>query len=178
MLKKSFVAIAAPIIAPIIGVFFAAAPTLAPAQDQGVTVKATHGAWEIRCATEDPKRCLMAQTGNNTEGQPVIQTIVRRTPDLKGPNGEAIAALVEVIAPIGVFLPAGVAIKIDGREVGRGVYRVCNPQACLVQEPVPDTFISAMKKGSNAVMTIAGSNGKTTDITISLSGFTKAYNGL
>ena len=170
MLKKSLAAIAC--------VFGFATATPAVAQDQGSTVKATHGAWEIRCSTQSPDQCLMAQTGNNAQGQPVLQALIRKTPGLKSPQGQPIAAVVEVIAPIGVFLPAGVAIQIDGREVGRGVYRVCNPQACLVAEPVPEDFISQMKKGSNAVMTVTAANGETANITISLSGFTKAFNGL
>ncbi|MEL6792609.1 MAG: invasion associated locus B family protein [Pseudomonadota bacterium] len=150
----------------------------ATAQEAASSVRETHGSWDIRCANDNPQACLMSQTGNNAQGQPVIQAIVKKTPGLKGPQGEDVAAVVEIIAPIGVFLPAGVSIKIDGREVGRGAYRVCNPQACLVAEPVAADFIDQLKKGSNAVMTIAASNGETADISISLSGFTKAFNNL
>ena len=170
VLKKSLAAVTGAAILALAG--------NAAAQDQNSTVKAKHGAWEIRCATQNPEACLMTQTGNNPEGQPVLQALVRKTPGLTGPQGQAVPAVFEVIAPIGVFLPAGVAIKIDGREIGRGAYRVCNPQACLVAEPVQQDFIDQLKKGSNAVMSITGANGETADIPISLSGFTKAYNGL
>lgn len=170
MLKKSLAALT--------GFALLGTAGAAVAQDQNATVKATHGAWEIRCSTQNAQACLMSQTGNNPEGQPVIQTLVRKTPGLKGPQGQDVAAVFEVIAPIGVFLPAGVAIKIDGREVGRGAYRVCNPQACLVAEPVQTDFIDQMKKGSTATMTITASNGETADIPISLSGFTRAFGEL
>ena len=89
-----------------------------------------------------------------------------------------IDAFVEVVAPIGVLLPAGVGISIDGRDIGRGIFQVCNPQACLVSEPVQNDFIDQMKKGNNATMRIVNASGQPTDISISLSGFTKAYNSL
>ena len=149
------------------------------AQDQGASfVKATHGAWEVRCSNADNSKCVMTQTGNNAEGQPVLQALLRRTPGMQGPNGEPVAAVFELLAPIGVLLPAGIAVSIDGAEIGRVPYRVCNPQSCLVAEPVLEDFIGKMKKGSNAVMTMVGVNGQAASVTISLSGFTKAYNGL
>ena len=171
MLKKTLALIA--------GIAGLALSTPAEAQQPaGATVKATHGAWEIRCAAQQPNSCAMVQTGNNAEGQPVVQTLLRKTPGLTGPNGQAVAAVMEVIAPIGVFLPAGVGIKIDGADIGRGVYRVCNPQACLMTEPVQEDFISKMKGGANATIILTRPDGQTTDISISLSGFTKAYNSL
>lgn len=174
MLKKTLA-----LIAGIAGLSLAAA---ADAQQQppqvGSTLKATHGSWEIRCAEQNPGNCAMVQVGNNSEGQPVLQTILRKTPGATGPNGEKIAAIFEVVAPIGVYLPAGVGIKIDGAELGRGGYTVCYPQLCLMSQPVADSFITKMKAGNSAIFTLTRPNGQTTDITISLSGFTAAFNGL
>lgn len=159
---------------------FSLGAVAATAQSQagGSTVKAKHGAWEIRCGVENPDTCLMAQTGNNDEGEPVLQALLRKTPNLKGPNGEAIAAVMEIVAPIGVLLPAGVAVTIDGKEIGRGGFRYCQPQACVVQEPIQDEFVNQLKRGAGAVMTLVGLNGTSLDVKISLSGFTKAYNSL
>ncbi|MEM7546590.1 MAG: invasion associated locus B family protein [Pseudomonadota bacterium] len=151
----------------------------AQSQQPGTTVKEKHGAWEIRCSTQNTDACAMAQTGNNASGQPVLQALIRKTPGLKGPNNEEIAAVMEVVTPIGVLIPAGVTVKIDGKEVGRGGYRYCSPQACVVQEPIQDQFVDQLKKGSGATLTIiSAGNGETADVPISLSGFTKAYNGL
>lgn len=156
-----------------------AGASLAQNAQQGSTVKAKHGAWEIRCSNQDANACLMAQTGNNKEGQPVIQALLRKTPGLTGPNNEAIEAVMEIVTPIGVLIPAGVGVKIDGAEVGRGGFRYCSPQACIVQEPIQADFVSKLKKGSGATMTlVSATNGETAEIAISLSGFTKAYNGL
>ncbi|MEM7526001.1 MAG: invasion associated locus B family protein [Pseudomonadota bacterium] len=157
---------------------FGATTVAAQNAQQNTTIKATHGAWEVRCSTENASACLMAQIGKNAEGAPVIQVLLRKTPNLKGPKGEPVSAVMEIFAPIGVFLPAGLAVKIDGAEVGRGIYRYCDPRACVVAEPIQDDFISKLKKGSNATMTIVSINNESANITLSLSGFTKAYNGL
>lgn len=169
MLRKTFAAL-------LTGLSLTASPSVA--QDQNSTVKATHGAWEVRCSAQNPEACGLLQVGKNKEGQPVLQVTVRKTPGLKGPEDVPIDAFIEIVAPIGVLLPAGVAIQIDGRDIGRGVFQVCNPQACLVSEPVQNDFIEQMKKGSNATMRIMNASGAAADITISLSGFTKAYNSL
>jgi invasion protein IalB len=148
------------------------------AQQPSTTLKATHGDWEIRCSVQNPEACAMAQTGNNAQGQPVLQVLLRKTPGLKGPKDQPIAAVMEIIAPIGVFLPAGLAVAIDGKEIGRGVYRYCSPQTCVVAEPLQETFITQMKGGSNAVMTVVGVNGEAANISISLKGFTAGYGAL
>ena len=147
-------------------------------QEAGTVVKAEHGAWKVVCAADNSKACLIGQTGLNEQKEPVLQVRIRKTPGAKGPQDQPIDALVELIAPIGVFLPAGIAISIDGREIGRGAYQVCNPEACLVAEPVQNDFINQLKKGANAVMTLTAQNGSRAQISISLSGFTKAYNSL
>ncbi len=173
---KAALAIAVTSTALLAGASGLSAQTATP--QPATTLKATHGAWEVRCSAQNPEACVIAQTGNNAQSQPVLQILLRKTPGLKGPNDQPIAAVMEVIAPIGVFLPAGVAVAIDGKEIGRGVYRYCNPQACVVAEPLQDTFVNQLKGGTNAVMTVVGVNGEEAKITISLSGFTKAYGTL
>ena len=84
----------------------------------------------------------------------------------------------EIDAPLGVFLPAGVEVKIDGAEIGRAAFQVCDSRACIASEPVPADFIEKMKKGNAATMTITALNGEKAEIAISLSGFTRGFNDL
>lgn len=161
------------------------APQLAAAQDQqpaqqqqGTTLKATHGSWEIRCSTTQPDACVMAQIGKREDGQSVLRVAIRKTDGAKTPKGEPIAALLQIDAPLGVLLPAGVEVKIDGREIGRAQFQVCDGRACVASEPVAEDFIKQMKGGANAVMAIMALNGDKAEVQISLSGFTKAYDSL
>lgn len=157
----------------------AAPAAFAQAQEQpGSTLKATHGDWEIRCDAENAAACLMTQVGKRADGQPVVRVSLRKTPGAKGPNGEAIASVMQIDAPLGVLLTAGIALAIDGREIGRGAYKVCDGRACIASEPLADPFVSQLKAGSSAKMTLVGINGEKAEVTISLSGFTKAYDSL
>ena len=99
-------------------------------QQPGSTLKATHGAWEIRCDVNSPENCILTQVGNRADGQPVLRVALRKTPGAKGPNGEEIAAVIQIDAPLGVLLPAGVEVKIDGAGIGRAAYQVCDSRAC------------------------------------------------
>lgn len=166
-------------------VLFAAAlgfiPHIASAQDQAqgeTTLKATNGAWEVRCSIDKPDACIMTQVGNREDGKPVLRVAVRKTDGAKGPNGEPIAAVIQIDAPVGVLLPAGVEVKIDGREIGRAAYQVCDSRACIASEPVPADFVNQMKNGAKAVMSIMAVNGEKANVDISLSGFTKSFNSL
>lgn len=163
-------------------ILVAAIPLGASAQTQGQqpgsTLKATHGAWEIRCDVNNPENCILTQVGNRADGQPVLRVALRSTPGAKGPNGVEIAAVIQIDAPLGVFLPAGVEVKIDGAEIGRAAFQVCDSRACIASEPVPADFIEKMKKGNAATMTILAVNGEKAEIAISLSGFTKGFNSL
>lgn len=151
----------------------------AAAQQGGqLTLRDTHGAWEVRCATDNPAVCLMIQDGKNANGETVVKMGLRNPKGAKTPDGKPIAAVVTIEAPLGVALIPGAMMKIDGREVGRAPFSFCNAAACVVNMPVGADLIDMMKKGSQTVVTIAGLNGQTADANISLSGFTKAYNGL
>ena len=161
---------------------FALAPLAASAQQGGAqpgsTLKETHGAWEIRCDVNAPENCILTQVGNRADGQPALRVALRSTPGAKGPNGVEIAAVIQIDAPLGVFLPAGVQVKIDGAEIGRAAFQVCDTRACIASEPVPADFIEKMKKGNASTMTITALNGETAEIAISLSGFTRGFNDL
>ncbi len=153
----------------------------AAAQDQnqpGSTLKATHGSWEIRCDAKKADVCIMTQVGNRADGQPVLRVALRKTPGAKGPQGQEIAAVLQIDAPLGVLLPAGVEVKIDGKEIGRAAFQVCDSRACIASEPVPQNFVDQMKKGNAATMTILAVNGDKAEVNISLNGFTAGFNAL
>lgn len=147
-------------------------------QQQQLTLKATHGAWEVRCAPDNANACLMVQDGKRGDGEVVIKVGVQNPKGATAPDGTPIAGVLTIEAPIGVALLPGVAIKIDGKDIGRAPFQFCSPSSCIVNEPVADTLISQMKKGTNATMTVVARNGETAELTISLSGFTKAFNSL
>lgn len=140
--------------------------------------KAVHGAWSVRCVTGNQDVCFITQQGKNDKGEPVLLVRIQKTPGLKSNDGRDIPGVMSIAAPLGVLLPAGLVAKIDGADAGATGYRFCDASACIIEEPVSQEFIAKMKKGSNVAMTIRSLNGQPTTITMSLSGFTKAFDSV
>jgi invasion protein IalB len=86
-------------------------------------------------------------------------------------QGDKTGFNMRVIAPIGVFLPTGVALEIDGEAVGRVPFTRCMPQVCMAfAEASPET-IAKMKKGKEANFIIYEAPGMGLPMKLSLEGF-------
>lgn len=151
----------------------------AVAQQQATTIEKTkHGSWTIRCLEADPSVCAMTQVGNNDRNEPLLRAEFHKTPERTTDDGRKIVGRMVITTPIGVLLPAGVTLSIDGRQTGAAGYQLCNPTQCIVAELVSGKFITELKKGTNVKMTVRSPDGKESAATLSLSGFTKAFNSL
>jgi len=75
-------------------------------------------------------------------------------------------------------LTEGLSLKIDQGEDAIAPFQVCTEQGCLVREPIADALISQLKKGNGATVTVVAANQGVVNSSISLSGFTAAYNAL
>ncbi len=84
-----------------------------------------------------------------------------------------------VMAPIGVFLPTGVGLEIDGVALkSRVQFSNCLPQICLARaEATPETLEKLMK-GSVANFFIWEAPGSGIPLKVSLKGFGKALEAL
>ena len=100
---------------------------------------------------------------------------------LKGPppkDGGKQNTMMRVIAPIGVFLPTGVALEIDGEAVGRVPFTRCLPQVCIAFAEASAPTLDKMKKGAKANFIIYEAPGIGMSMELSLKGFTAALNNL
>ncbi len=159
-------------------------PRIKPGQ-AAVEVIATHGAWKIQCeempagdaaAGLEPgkKMCVMVQSTRNEKNPKAGLTLVL----VKSKQGDKNVTMMRVVAPIGVFLPTGVALEIDGAAVGRVPFTRCMPQICLAfAEASPET-LDKMKKGSAANFIIYEAPGLGLPMKISLEGFSAAFDAL
>ncbi len=149
----------------------------ASAQDAG-TVTATHGDWEVRCSSDAEKVCVMSQSYKDAEGRPIAFVKLLRLNDRSLSNGTKIPAQWEVVVPLGVVLTEGLSMQIDSKKARVAPYRFCVKAGCRVLEPITEGFVSELKGGANVVLAFQAIDGKKRQATISLNGFTKAYNEL
>jgi invasion protein IalB len=86
--------------------------------------------------------------------------------------------MMRVMAPIGVFLPTGVALEIDGAAVGRVPFTRCLPQVCVAFAEATPPTLEKMKKGGKANFIIYEAPGVGVRLPITLSGFSKGLGEL
>jgi invasion protein IalB len=154
-----------------------------PAEQPKPEITATFGAWNIQCeaagkAAEGdaaPKKiCGMVQTVRDDKRKAIGLTIILR----RESKGDKSLTMMQVIAPIGVYLPLGVALEVDSDAVGRVPFTRCAPQLCIaVAEASPPT-LEKLKKGTTANFIIYEAPGVSVPLAISLKGFTAAFDDL
>ncbi|MCC0044694.1 MAG: invasion associated locus B family protein [Brucellaceae bacterium] len=102
------------------------APLPSAAQQNG-TVRSTHGAWSIICDTppgSSSEQCAMMQNVIAEDRPEVgLSVVVLRTADNK-------AEILRVLAPLGVLLPNGLGLNVDGQDIGRAYFVRCFQDGC------------------------------------------------
>ena len=152
---------------------------VAPAQKQKVV--AEHGDWKITCEDKikgseatGKKACGMLQTSRHPERKNVGLTLVL----VKGQQEGKAVTMMRVMAPVGVFLPTGIALEIDGAAVGRVPFTRCLPQACVAFAEASPATLEKLKKGGKAKFIIYEAPGVGIGMDFSLKGFTASLTEL
>lgn len=152
-----------------------AADVSAQQQPQQET-RATHGAWKVICLA-GTQQCAMEQIGKSAKGDDALLFRINKV-DAAAEDGTKIPASAEIIVPLGVMLPAGVRVQIDGGKVRGTGFLTCVNVGCLSQDVVSAEFLADLKKGTTAKMIVVLPNQGEVAVNISLSGFTKAFSEL
>lgn len=144
---------------------------------------ATHGAWKVQCESGAPaqdgqpegaRSCGMVQSTKSEKNPKATLTLVL----VKSKQGDKTITMMRILAPIGVFLPTGVALEIDGNAVGRVPFTRCMPQICMAfAEASPET-LGKLKKGNAANFIIYEAPGLGLPMKLSLDGFSAAMDEL
>ena len=133
--------------------------------------------WSARCevpAGGQHESCFIFQrlvTKKDEKFVPVLHVLVGYiTPD--GEPG------LFATVPLGVSLPSGIQLAVDGGEPVSFGYSHCNNQGCLAALALSKALIAKMKAGRQAVFTFHTGSHKPVSITVSLQGFTAGFNSL
>src|SRR5262245_41997157 len=141
----------------------AAGPELSSSQ-----VKATHGAWQLRCGQPPgakTEKCALVQSVKAEDRPNVSLTVIF----LRSYDGKT--RILRVVVPLGVLLPTGLGLKIDNVDVGHAPFLKCGPVGCLAEVVANDDLIGKMKTGSSAVFIIFQTPEFGIGVPISLAGF-------
>ena len=147
---------------------------VAPAMAQGV-VKAQYGDWQMSCDTPPGasfEQCAIIQNVT-AEDQPNVglSVIVLKTADQK-------AKLLRVLAPLGVLLPNGLGLNIDGKDMGRVAFVRCLPNGCVAEVAMDDALIKTLSSGKSAIFVVFKTPEEGIGIPVSLKGFADGFKQL
>lgn len=132
--------------------------------------------WTIHCDAQASQQivsgCLMIQNVINKENnQPMMVVQIGFVPDASEPA-------VVITLPLGVLLPAGVAVQVDQNEAIRLPYSWCFPDGCRVRMLLDESQLALFRAGNGGTVTFQQASGQVGSLPFSLSGFTKALASL
>lgn len=145
-----------------------------PAMAQG-TVRGEYGNWQMSCDTPpgaSTEQCAIIQNVM-AEDQPNVglSVIVLRTADRE-------ARLLRVLAPLGVLLPNGLGLNVDGTDMGRVAFVRCLPNGCVAEVELDDGLIDVLSKGTSAIFVVFKTPEEGVGIPVSLEGFSEGFAAL
>jgi invasion protein IalB len=128
--------------------------------------------WTSSCSSggrRQPLGCALEQRAFVRETGQLIGMLTIRVPaDTRKP-----VAMIQ--APLGLFLPAGITVNIDGDMAQNYPVQTCNANGCYAGFPVTDQLLARMLDGGKFNVIFQYLDKKPFTLPMSLVGFTEAY---
>ena len=128
--------------------------------------------WSSTCASGGralPLECTIEQRAFVRESGKLIGLVTIRVPsDTKKP-----VAMIQ--APLGLFLPAGITVDVDGDMAQNYPLQTCNANGCYAGFPITDQLLGRMQNGGKLNVIFQYLDKKPFTLPMSLTGFTEAY---
>ncbi len=156
------------------GAVFAAYASVASAQTNG-TVRSKHGEWAIICDTPagtTVEQCALMQNVVAEDRPEVgLSVVVLRTADNK-------AEILRVLAPLGVLLPNGLGLNVDGKDIGRAYFVRCFQDGCYAEVILEKQLLDTFKAGQSATFIVFQTPEEGIGIPVDLTGFSEGFAAL
>lgn len=144
------------------------------AQQQG-SVRSTHGQWSIICDTPggaSAEQCALMQNVIAEDRPEVgLSVVVLRTADNK-------AEILRILAPLGVLLPNGLGLNIDGQDIGRAYFVRCFQDGCYAEVILEKPLIDSLRTGKDATFIVFQTPEEGIGIPVDLQGFSEGFDAL
>lgn len=152
--------------------FAAATLATAFAAQAQMRVLSEHGSWKVICETPPGatnEQCGMHQAVADAENEALgLSITILRPADRKGD-------MMRIQAPLGILLPTGVGLEIDGKNFGNAWFIKCFQDGCWADVDIDANILEALKKGKIAVFKVFPTPEEGVGIPVDLTGFSDAY---
>lgn len=138
-------------------------------------IRGKFGEWHVVCekpAGAPGDQCVLMQNVIADDRPDVgLSVIVLKTAD-----GQS--RILRILAPLGVLLPNGLGLIIDGKDLGRAYFTRCFSDGCFVQVIMDENILNALETGSTAIFFIFQSEEEGIGLPVDLSGFAEGFASL
>jgi len=139
------------------------------------SLRSQHGAWSILCDTPagaKTEQCALIQNVVAADRPELgLSVVVLKTADHK-------ARILRVLAPLGVLLPNGLGLNVDGKDIGRAYFVRCFEDGCYAEVILEDSLIQTLRTGKNATFIVFQTPEEGIGIPVELQGFGEGFDAL
>lgn len=138
-------------------------------------VKAIYGAWKLKCAQiagAKQDKCALVQDLKLEDRPNMFLTVLLMR------AFDSDKKILRIVAPLGVVLPTGLGLKVDGADVGNVKFLKCWKFGCLAEVLVDDALIAKFKSGQTASFIVFPTPDNGVGFPAPLAGFADGLKGL
>ena len=121
--------------------------------------------------TEPMRVCEMRQELRQAQSNQRVLTVALQPADDEGAN-------ITLVAPFGLLLSEGISISVADNDLLSVPFRTCLPGGCIGQAQVSQSVIAQLVAGDEARVSMVTNAEQPLAVTVSLIGFTAAWNRL
>ena len=138
-------------------------------------VKSQHGAWAVVCdkpAGAPSDQCALLQNVVAEDRPEVgLSVVALKTADQK-------ARILRILAPLGILLPNGLGLYVDGKDIGRAQFVRCFSDGCYAEVVLEDALLKTFRAGKTATFIVFQSPEEGIGIPVDLNGFGEGFKAL
>ncbi|MGE5303857.1 MAG: invasion associated locus B family protein [Alphaproteobacteria bacterium] len=128
--------------------------------------------WVTKCASVGRKEaldCSVEQTVILTKTQQfLLSVVIRVPPDTREPG-------MMIHLPLGLFLPAGVTVQLEGQKPQQLQIQTCEAKGCYAGTAVSSAMLAAMKQSERLTIIFEDLPKNKISVPVPLKGFAEAY---
>jgi len=138
-------------------------------------VKAVFGAWKLKCAQiagAKQDKCALVQDLTLEDKRNMFLTVLFMR------AFDSDKKILRIVAPLGVVLPAGLGLRVDGADIGNVKFLKCWKFGCLAEVNVSDELLTKFSSGKTASFIVFPTPEAGVGFPAPLAGFAEGIKGL
>ena len=139
------------------------------------TVKSQHGSWAVVCdepAGATGEQCALLQNVVAEDRPEVGLSIVALM------TADQQARILRIVAPLGILLPNGLGLYVDGKDIGRAQFVRCFQDGCYAEVILADELLATLSAGTTATFIVFQTPEQGIGIPVDLAGFKDGFDAL